>query len=82
MGSIPALTSQPAWRRQATNLTAPFTGHGVVNTGCGQRLISDFIQRGNAEALDTSCLNGIKRPPFFLTPAGASTATTSGGGSR
>ena len=87
-GDVDPITP-PAWGelvarelRHATTLTAPFTGHGVVNTGCGQRIISDFIQHGDAEGLDTSCLSSIRRPPFFLTPAGASSAATSGGGSR
>jgi hypothetical protein len=34
------------------------------------RLIYDFIQKGSAEGLDSSCLKSLKRPPFFLTPAG------------
>lgn len=57
--------------RNATHLTAPYTGHGVVSTGCGQRLVRRFIERGSATGLDTSCLRGLKRPPFFLSPAGA-----------
>jgi pimeloyl-ACP methyl ester carboxylesterase len=54
----------------ATHLTAPYTGHGVVSTGCGQRIVRRFIEAGSAAGLDTSCLNGLKRPPFFLSPAG------------
>jgi pimeloyl-ACP methyl ester carboxylesterase len=54
----------------ATHLTAPFTGHGVVGTGCGQRLVEQFIERGSADGLDASCLKRLERPPFFLSPAG------------
>jgi pimeloyl-ACP methyl ester carboxylesterase len=62
----------------ATHLTAPFTAHGVVGTGCGRRLVQDFVERGSAEGLDTSCLRAIKRPPFFLSPAGADVAGETG----
>jgi pimeloyl-ACP methyl ester carboxylesterase len=54
----------------ATHLTAPFTGHGVVNTGCGQRIVRRFVEAGSAEGLDASCLESLRRPPFFLTPSG------------
>jgi hypothetical protein len=43
----------------------------VVSTGCGQRLVREFIVRGSARDLDTSCLGQLERPPFFLSPAGA-----------
>lgn len=52
------------------HLVAPGTGHGVIGTGCGIRLLRDFIDRGSVEGLDDSCLKALKRPPFFLTPAG------------
>jgi pimeloyl-ACP methyl ester carboxylesterase len=54
----------------ATHLTAPFTGHGVVNTGCGQRIVRRFVEQGSAQGLDASCLQRLRRPPFFLTPSG------------
>jgi pimeloyl-ACP methyl ester carboxylesterase len=54
----------------AKHLIAPGTGHGVLGTGCGMRLIRDFLDRGSVEGLDESCLASLKRPPFFLTPAG------------
>jgi hypothetical protein len=52
-------------------VTAPATGHGVLGTGCGQRLVAAFIESGSVLGLDTSCVTSLKRPPFFLTPAGA-----------
>jgi len=52
------------------HIVAPATGHGVLGTGCGQRLIQAFYDRGSVEGLDTSCVERLKRPPFFLTPAG------------
>jgi pimeloyl-ACP methyl ester carboxylesterase len=57
---------------------APGTGHGVLSTGCGMRLVRDFFDHGTAEGLDATCLRALKRPPFFLTPAGPDpTRTTS-----
>jgi pimeloyl-ACP methyl ester carboxylesterase len=83
--SVPALilsgeldpVTPPGWGETAAktlpnskHLVAPGTGHGVLGTSCGMRLIYDFIQKGSAEGLDSSCLKSLKRPPFFLTPAG------------
>jgi hypothetical protein len=34
------------------------------------RLIDEFVDRGNADTLDPTCLTAIKPPPFFVTPAG------------
>lgn len=67
---------------RATHLTAPFTGHGVASTGCGQRLIRRFVEQGSADGLDTSCLAALKRPPFFLSPAGGDPGTATDGGAR
>jgi pimeloyl-ACP methyl ester carboxylesterase len=52
------------------HLIAPGTGHGVVSTACGMRIIRDFFDRAATAGLDESCLTLLKRPPFFLTPAG------------
>jgi pimeloyl-ACP methyl ester carboxylesterase len=58
------------------HIIVPGTGHGTLGTGCGIRLISQFVERGGSEALDTSCLEGLRRPPFFLSPAGPDPAGT------
>jgi pimeloyl-ACP methyl ester carboxylesterase len=72
----------PSWGEAVTahlpnarHFTAPATGHGVIATGCGQRLVTAFIERGSAEGLDTSCLASMRRPPFFLGPAGPDPAS-------
>jgi len=52
------------------HVIAPQTGHGVVATGCGIRMMADFLAAGTTDGLDTSCVEAITRPPFFLTPAG------------
>jgi pimeloyl-ACP methyl ester carboxylesterase len=75
----------PAWGEIAAktlanskHLIAPGTGHGVVTTACGVRLIREFYDRGSAAGLDESCLRALKRPPFFLTPAGPDPARVTG----
>jgi pimeloyl-ACP methyl ester carboxylesterase len=56
--------------RNGRHLTVPGTGHGVMGTACGQKLIQDFLDSASAGSLDVSCVRSIKRPPFFVTPAG------------
>lgn len=75
-GEIDPVTP-PTWGEQvAANLpnskhiVIPGTGHTAGGTGCGQRLMREFIQEGSAADLDTSCVSRVRRPPFFLTPAG------------
>ncbi|MEZ5287810.1 MAG: alpha/beta hydrolase [Vicinamibacterales bacterium] len=57
------------------HIVAPATGHGVLGTGCGQRLIQSFFDRASVEGLDTRCIEALERPPFFLTPAGPDPGT-------
>jgi pimeloyl-ACP methyl ester carboxylesterase len=52
------------------HLVAPGTGHGVLGTSCGVRIIREFVDRASVEGLNATCLKTLKRPPFFLTPAG------------
>lgn len=41
-------------------------GHNVSPWGCAPALMAEFFRRGTAEALDTTCLDRIRRPPFVL----------------
>ena len=54
----------------ALHVVMPGTGHTAGGTGCGMRLIRAFITSGSVDGLDTSCVANVKRPPFFVTPAG------------
>ena len=54
----------------AKHVVIPGTGHTAGGTGCGMRIIRSFITKGTTEGLDTSCIENVKRPPFFVTPAG------------
>lgn len=64
---------------RARHITMPATGHGVIGTPCGAKLVKEFIEEGSADDLDTSCVETVKRPPFFLTPAGPDPAPRSAG---
>ena len=75
----------PAWGDAVTShlgnarhIIVPGTGHGAIATGCGMRMAHDFIERASVADLDTSCLEGLRRPPFFLTPAGPDPAGVKG----
>jgi pimeloyl-ACP methyl ester carboxylesterase len=78
----------PSWGEEVArhlprsrHLVAPATGHGVAATGCGARLIADFLEAGIADGLDAGCLSMLRRPPFFLTPSGPEQVLTPLGGS-
>jgi pimeloyl-ACP methyl ester carboxylesterase len=53
------------------------TGHTAGSTGCGQRLMREFIEEGSVAALDTSCVDRVRRPAFFVSPAGPDPNRTS-----
>ena len=42
----------------------------MIGTACGQKLIQDFLDSASSASLDASCVRSVKRPPFFVTPAG------------
>jgi pimeloyl-ACP methyl ester carboxylesterase len=64
--------------KNAKHVVFPGTGHGAISTGCGMRILHAFLDRGSLEGLDTSCLQALKRPPFFVTPAGPDPAGAQG----
>jgi pimeloyl-ACP methyl ester carboxylesterase len=45
-------------------------GHGQLTAPCVDRLMAQFVERGSARALDTSCANNARPMPFFTTLAG------------
>lgn len=67
----------PVWGEQtaaslpaSAHVVIPGTGHTAGSTGCGIRIIRAFIDAGTVEGLDTTCVSTIRRPPFFVSPAG------------
>jgi hypothetical protein len=41
------------------------------------RIIHSFISLGTTDGLDASCVANVRRPPFFVTPAGPATDKSS-----
>ncbi len=67
----------PVWGQQiasqwknSRHVVVPGTGHGAWASGCTMKLMVQFLNDGSAQKLDTSCVNKVQRPPFFLGPAG------------
>jgi len=57
------------------HLIAPNLGHGVSSQGCAPEIIGRFIDDGNADKIDGTCLAKIPRPPFYLPLTGTQAAT-------
>ncbi|MBY0492613.1 MAG: alpha/beta hydrolase [Cyanobacteria bacterium] len=75
----------PAWGEQVArtlsnskHVVIGGTGHTAGGTGCGQRIMREFIDEGSPADLDTSCVARVKRPAFFLSPAGPDPNRTGG----
>lgn len=62
----------------AHHVIVPATGHGTIGTACGMRIIHAFVESAAFDELDTSCADLLKRPPFFLSPAGPDPAGVPG----
>jgi len=67
----------PVWGQQIASqwknsklVVVPGTGHGAWTSRCVINLIAQFLDAGSAAHLDTSCVQQVKRPPFFLGPSG------------
>lgn len=60
------------------HLVAEGVGHGVTPYGCAPRLIAEFIDDPEPEALDASCLETLKPRPFFLNYGGSAPAPAGG----
>jgi hypothetical protein len=81
-GEIDPVTP-PMWGQQVADnlpnskhIVIPGTGHTPGGSGCGQRIIKSFIDKASFDGLDTACTAKVKRPPFFLTPAGPDPSRT------
>lgn len=56
--------------RHRLHLVIPGQGHGQTSLPCVQRLLRQFVARGDVEGLDTSCVEDIRPAPFFLSFSG------------
>jgi pimeloyl-ACP methyl ester carboxylesterase len=67
----------PQWAEEArktlpnsVHLIVAGVGHNVTAEGCVPQLIDRFLTRAQTAGLDASCLEPLRRPPFFVTFAG------------
>lgn len=52
------------------HIVLPGFGHGQIAVGCMPRVIADFLATGSTADLDTSCLDKLEPPPFFIDLSG------------
>jgi pimeloyl-ACP methyl ester carboxylesterase len=52
-------------------IVVPGQGHNIIFRGCIPRLAADFIDRGTAAGLDTTCVADIRPMPFFIDFTGS-----------
>ena len=67
----------PSWGELAlesfTNgrhVVVPGAAHNTMGSRCVQRLMAEFLETGDAHALDASCVQNIERPRFVVGLAG------------
>jgi pimeloyl-ACP methyl ester carboxylesterase len=53
---------------------------GLAHPECFSTMIEAFLERGSAEGLDTSCVDGMKRPPFLTDHAAFDALLKAAGG--
>ena len=52
------------------HIIIPGFGHGVIGVGCMPKVVAEFIRTADPAALDTTCLDELQPPPFFVSFAG------------
>lgn len=50
----------------ARHLVAPGQGHGIAWRGCAPKLLAQFVQERDVEALEADCLDKLAPSPFFI----------------
>lgn len=78
--NIPALifsgtldpVTPPCWGEEAArhlprSLHVVFPGAHGISMGCSGRIMLEFLTKGSAEGIDTSCVDSIGLPPFRLS---------------
>lgn len=52
------------------HIVLPGYGHDIMLAGCMPSVVTEFISAGAVEGLDTSCVEEITPPPFFVSATG------------
>ncbi len=67
----------PSWGEQVAkslpnsrHIVVPGAGHITLMRGCVRDLVGHFLDNANVASLDASCVNTLKRPPFFTSYTG------------
>ena len=55
------------------NLTFTNMGHGNSSTPCGSQILDRFIESASIKGLDTTCVNAVEPPPFWVDFSGPQT---------
>lgn len=75
-GELDPITPPRYARQAATRLAnvigvvGPGQGHGMLVTGCGQRLAAEFLDIAEADLLDRSCVERMRPAPVFTSRLG------------
>jgi hypothetical protein len=62
---------------RARHLVVPDGAHGpegMSGLDCLVRVVNEFVERGSADGLDSSCVARMARPPFVLAGSGPAVA--------
>lgn len=67
----------PRWGEHAAktlsrsrHLVVPGAAHGTLGSGCAPRLVAEFFDSADPDALDASCLADLDRPAFWRSATG------------
>ena len=55
---------------RSLHLVAPTMGHNVVVRGCAPKIVQQFLDQGDVDGIDTSCLAKTQAMPFFVNKTG------------
>ena len=55
---------------RSVHLVVPGAAHNASFGGCVPEVIAEFFERADPDALDTRCVEDVRRPPFALDSAG------------
>ena len=75
-GELDPITPPRYARRAATTLAnaidvvGPGQGHGMLMTGCGQRLAAEFLDIDETSTLDRGCVDRMQPAPIFTSRMG------------
>lgn len=52
------------------HIVIPGFGHGTISLGCMPKVVAEFVRTADPAALDFTCLDELKPPPFFVSFTG------------